>query len=81
MNRRTVQAYFRWQIDQHVHGMRATARRPELGRGRIVGNVTDAEISVTYPDGTQETWYGGRYAARKIHGCYAPLMPTLTRGE
>jgi hypothetical protein len=72
-----LSAHFRWEIDGHVHGMMGTVRRPARNPqiASIRGEVTDRRIVVTMTDGTVWTWEGGRYAARKVHGCYAPLMP------
>lgn len=77
-SRPNMSAYFRACIDQHVNGMLA---RTSMGGTRprdvksIRGDVTDREIVVTMLDGTEYRWTGGRYAARKVNGCYAPLMP------
>lgn len=75
--RPNLAAHFRWEIASHVHGMMCTTRRPAQPRDvvRIAGNVTDRVIVVTMRDGTVWHWTGGRYAARKVLGCYAPLMP------
>jgi hypothetical protein len=68
--------FFKAKIDQHVHGMMSTAQvRLPIGVARVHGNVTDPVITVTMRDGTEYQWSGGRYAARKQHGCYAPLLP------
>lgn len=68
--------YFRGRIDHHVNGMlaRTTVTRPRDVK-TIDGTVTDPIITVTMQDGTVWKWSGGRYAARKVNGCYAPLMP------
>jgi hypothetical protein len=73
-----MSSYFRAQIDRHVHGMRASAvgQRP-AGVRLVTGTVTDRTITVTMQDGTVWSWTGGQYAARKVHGCYAPLMPRV----
>ncbi len=77
-----MREYFRARIDRHVRGMmaRTTARTPN-GVQRVQGDVTDQVITVTMRDGSVWTWQGGRYAARKVHGCYAPLMPTPTPAD
>lgn len=76
MNRPNLTAYFRARIDWHVNGMmsRMNAPRPRDVRS-IKGDVTDSVIVVTMLDGTEYKWSGGRYASRKVNGCYAPLMP------
>lgn len=68
--------YFRARIDFHVNGWnaRSTARIPN-GIRRVNGDVTDSEIAVTMDDGSVWRWKGGGYAARKVNGCYSPLMP------
>ena len=68
--------YFRSRIEWHVHGM-AAGPLARLPRGVLscAGDVTAREIIVTLDDGTQFRWEGGRYAARKAYGTYAPLMP------
>lgn len=71
-----MRAYFSAHIDRHVNGMLArSAPRLPADVARVSGTVTDARIVVTMRDGTQWEWSGGRYAARKVNGCYAPLMP------
>jgi hypothetical protein len=76
-----MRPYFRAKIDRHVNGMfAAPARLPYNVRG-VHGDVTDALITVEMNDGRTFTYRGGRYAARKINGCYAPLMPTLINGS
>jgi hypothetical protein len=79
MKRPDMKSYFHAQIDQHVNGMmaRTTAKRP-VGVLTIEGTVTDSVITVTMHDGTVWVWRGGKYAARKVNGCYAPLMPRAT---
>lgn len=72
----TLRLYFRHRIDWHVNGMLATTRRPDMTGIRVVGDVTDRDITVTYDSGVTEAYHGGRYASRKVNGCYAPLMPT-----
>lgn len=76
MKRPNLNDYFRAKIDYHVNGMLSTMsiRRPSDVRS-ISGDVTDSVIVVTMLDGTEYKWSGGRYAARKVNGCYAPLMP------
>lgn len=71
-----MRAYFRAQIDYNVNGMLATTRatRPN-DVTRVEGTVTDRSITVTTRDGNVWHWQGGTYAARKVNGCYAPLMP------
>ena len=68
--------YFRARIDYHVNGMlaRSNARIPN-GVRRIHGDVTDGIITVEMNDDSLWHWQGGGYAARKVNGCYAPLMP------
>ena len=68
--------YFRARIDWHVHGLMATS----VGRlprdvAKVDGDVTSRVITVTTRSGETFTWEGGRYASRKVNGCYAPLMP------
>lgn len=72
-----MRAYFRAAIDRHVNGMlaREVARMP-ANVARVHGDVTDRTITVVMRDGTEYRWAGGRYAARKVNGCHAPLMPT-----
>jgi hypothetical protein len=71
-----MRAYFKGRIDYHVNGMLArTVPRPNDVKS-IVGDVTDKVITVTMHDGSTWQWSGGRYAARKVNLCYAPLMPT-----
>jgi hypothetical protein len=70
--------YFRAKIDFHVNGMMSNSQtRSTIPRDvkRINGDVTDSVIVVTMLDGTEWKWAGGSYAARKVNGCYAPLMP------
>lgn len=67
--------YFKARIDWHVRGMFARSARYPAGVVRVTGDVTDREILVKMHDGTVFAWSGGRYATRKINGCYAPLMP------
>lgn len=76
MKRPNLNAYFRARIDWHVNGMmsRMSATAPQNVKS-VKGDVTDREIVVTMLDGTTYKWEGGRYAARKVNGCYAPLMP------
>lgn len=77
MKRPDMRPYFKAQIDRHVNGLSATSRTPLMPRGvqRVVGGVTQRLIVVTMDDGTVWHWSGGQYAARKVNGCYAPLMP------
>lgn len=70
-----MREYFKARIEWHVRGMRTRPARYPAGVVRVVGDVTDQVIRVTTRDGSSFTWSGGRYAARKINGCYAPLMP------
>lgn len=81
MARPNMKPYFAARIDNHVNGMlaRTQAQRP-ANVSRIDGNVTDSVITVTMTDGTEYQWAGGRYASRKVNGCYAPLMPTVIKG-
>lgn len=73
-----MSGYFRAQIDRHANGMLARST-PRLPDGvRVTGGVKDRTITVTTRDGTVWYWTGGRYASRKVNGCYAPLMPTPT---
>ncbi len=76
--RPNLSAYFKARIDWHVNGMlaRSNARIP-ADVARISGDVTDSVITVTMVDGNTFTYSGGRYAARKVNGCYAPLMPVI----
>lgn len=71
-----LKAYFRGRIDWHVHGLMA-GRGPSLPLHlRVQGDVTDRSIVVTDTrTGESWEWQGGQYAARKVAGCYAPLMP------
>lgn len=75
-----MRGYFRARIDRHVNGMLASsfARLPS-GVRSIEGDVTDRRIVVTCDDGTRWEWEGGRYASRKVNGCYAPMMPRPAR--
>lgn len=67
--------YFKSRIDWHTHGL--MARMPHsLPNGVLLkGDVTDRLITATDRDGIEWYWEGGKYARRKIEGCYAPLMP------
>ncbi len=68
--------YFRARIDYHVNGMMSrSVSQPPQGVRRVRGDVTDSVITVLMDDGTEYRWTGGQYAARKINGCYAPLIP------
>jgi len=73
-----MRAYFKAKIDRHVNGMMSTAFAPlppnVIG---VVGDVTSSTIVVTMRDGAEWKWTGGQYAARKVNGCYAPLMPKV----
>lgn len=73
-----LSAYFRSRIDWHVRGLMSghQARLPNAVK-TIDGDVTDHRIVVTMVDGTVWEWAGGRYATRKVAGCYAPLMPKV----
>ena len=68
--------FWRSRIDNHVNGMLAG---PLLPAPRDVvsidGRITDPVITVTMRDGTVWLYSGGRYAAKKRNGCYAPLIP------
>ena len=75
MKRPDMRSYFAGRIDYHTRGMFArTVTRP-ADVVRVIGDVTDRELTVVMRDGTEWRWTGGRYAARKVNGCYAPLMP------
>lgn len=67
--------YFRGRIDYHVNGMFARMASLPGGVAKVRGDVTDRDITVVMRDGTEWKWSGGQYAARKVNGCYAPLMP------
>lgn len=71
-----MRAFFKARIEWHVHGMLSTSsvRLPPAVR-KVNGDVTDEVITVVLDDGTEFAWTGGKYASRKVHGCYAPLMP------
>lgn len=71
-----MRTYFRFRIQHHTVGMFA-GRDPgrPAGVARVTGDVTDRIITVSMTDGSVWYWRGGAYAARKINGCYAPLMP------
>ncbi len=75
-NRPNLQPYFAARISHHVNGMlsRSVARLPH-DVCKLDGDVTDSTITATMCDGTEWKWTGGRYAARKVNRCYAPLMP------
>lgn len=76
--RPNMSAYFRARIDWHVNGMLATSTsRLPAGVNKVNGDVTSPIITVAMQDGTEWHWTGGRYASRKVNGCYAPLMPTI----
>lgn len=71
-----MRGYFAARIDHNVNGMMArTHARTPHDVARVEGDVTDQQITVTMRDGAVFTWSGGRYASRKVNGCYAPLMP------
>ena len=74
--------YFRGRIDWHVNGMLAKSN-PRLPAGvvRVIGDVTDADISVVTSDGYTYSYTGGRYSSHKANGCYSPLMPRRARNE
>lgn len=75
-NRPDMRAYFKWRIDVHVNGLMSGSGHNTLPHGvRVSGDVTDRLITVTDRDGVRWQWKGGEYAARKVNGCYAPLMP------
>lgn len=73
--------YFRARIDWHVNGLFSRTAHLPSGVMRVSGDVTDDTIIVTMRDGSTWKWEGGRYSTRKINGCYAPLMPRITRGN
>lgn len=76
MKRPDMSAYFRARIDWHTHGLASGAwARTPADVMKVDGDVTSRTITVTMRDGTTYEWSGGRLAARKINGCYAPLMP------
>lgn len=74
-----MRAYFAARIGSITFGMMSRAY-VTLPRDvvKIKGDVTDSLITVTMHDGSQFYWQGGRYAARKVNLCYAPLMPKPT---
>jgi hypothetical protein len=78
MKRPNLTAYFRGRIDWHVNGMMARTV-PAPFNLRISGDVTDSIITATDKAGNVWKWEGGNYAARKVNGCYAPLMPKPIR--
>jgi hypothetical protein len=73
--------FFKGQIDFHVNGLFAnpSARIP-ADVVKLDGGVTDRVITVVWRNGAVENYEGGRYAARKVNGCYAPLLPKLIKG-
>jgi len=75
MTRPDMSSYFRSRIDNRVNGMFAPVARVPRDVKKVSGDVTSSVITVTMVDGTEYRWSGGRYAARKRNGCYAPLMP------
>lgn len=82
MKRPDMRAYFSARIDRHVNGMMATqSARTPADVVRVDGDVTSRLIMVTMRDGTRYAWSGGRYGARKVNGCYAPLMPRAAVDE
>lgn len=81
MKRPNMNPWFAHQIDQHVNGPRWNGPRLPQGVARVEGSVTSSVITVTMHDGTVYKWSGGRYSARKINLCYAPLMPKPVKGE
>ena len=72
-----MREYFKARIDWHVRGMLARSASYPSGVARVAGDVTDRLIVVTMRDGSVFTWTGGEYSARKVNGCYAPLMPKV----
>lgn len=68
--------YFKARIEYHVHGAFGS-RWAKLPRGvkRVEGDVDSALIVVIMDDDTEHLYAGGKYASRKVNGCYAPLMP------
>lgn len=80
MKRPDMRDYFRARIDWKVNGMLARSRAvlpPNVVS--IDGDVDSSMITVTMQDGTIYRWTGGRYALRKVNGCYAPLMPAQVK--
>lgn len=76
MTRPDMRDYFKARIDWHVNGMMSSAQaRLPRGVRKVTGDVDSPVITVTMDDGTEYEWSGGKYAARKVNGCYAPLMP------
>lgn len=76
MPRPNLSEFFKAQIDHAVNGMLATTtRRLPNTVARVNGTVESEVITVTMTDGTEYQWSGGQYSARKVRGCYAPLMP------
>ena len=76
MTKPDMRDYFRGRIAWHTHGLLAGNLAPiPPGVRRVSGDVTDPIIVVVMDDGTEYRFTGGRYAARKVNGCYAPLMP------
>jgi len=75
-NRPNLQPYFAARISHYVYGMlsHSVARLPH-DVSKVDGDVTDSTITAIMRDGSVWTWSGGRYAARKVSGCYAPLLP------
>lgn len=74
-NRPDLTRHFQSKIDQHVYGMMTQNVVPAPNGITVRGDVTDTLIVATDRDGNEWRWIGGRYAQRKINGCYAPLMP------
>jgi hypothetical protein len=77
-----IAQHFKYEIDRSVNGMSGTARRPDLSREgvSIEGSVRESQIIVTVNGSRTYIYNGARYSARKVNGCYAPLMPKLKRG-
>lgn len=67
--------HFQSKINVHVFGMMSQGVIPPPPGITVRGDVTDTLIVATDRDGNEWRWIGGRYASRKINGCYAPLMP------
>lgn len=82
MSRRPdMRAYFGAQIDRHVRGGLSSSARLPGDVVRVSGTVRDSRIVVSMRDGSRWVWSGGRFAARKVDGCYAPLMPRPVAAE
>lgn len=76
MKRPDMRAWFAARIDWHTNGMmaRTNARLP-VGVKSVDGDVTSPEVVAVMTDGTEHRWTAGQYSARKVNGCYPPLMP------